>query len=75
MKGLTILGAVLALAGLLALVYPNVPAGTKKDVVKIGPIESTIETKQYYVVPPVVAALVLAGGVALVVFSRIKEKE
>jgi len=51
-----------------------VPTGTKQHTVKVGPIESTIETMQYYVVPPMVAALVLAGGVALVVFSRIKEK-
>ena len=45
MKALTILGAVLALVGLAALVYPNVPMGTKKDTVRIGPMESTIETK------------------------------
>ena len=73
MKALTIVGVLVALAGLLALIYPNIPTGTKQDVLRIGPVQSTIETKQYYVVPPVVAALVLAGGVALVVFSRTKK--
>jgi len=73
MKAMMILGIVLTLAGLLALVYPNIPTGTTKDSVSIGPLQSTIETKQYYVVPPVVAALVLAGGVGLVVFSRVKK--
>ena len=73
MKGLMLLGVLLAVAGLLVLVYPNIPTGTKQDKVRIGPIESTIETKGYYVVPPVVAALVLAGGVGLIVFSRMKK--
>ena len=73
MKVLSILGVLLALAGLLALVYPNIPTGTRQEKVRFGPIESTIETKGYYVVPPVVAALVLAGGAALVVFSRMKK--
>ncbi len=73
MKALMVVGILLALAGLFALVYPNIPVGTRQEAVKLGPFESTIETKQYYVVPPVVAALVLAGGVALVVFSKTKK--
>ncbi len=73
MKALMVVGILLAAAGLFALVYPNIPVGTRQESVQVGPFSSTMETKQYYVVPPVIAALVLAGGVALVVFSKTKK--
>ena len=67
MKVLTIIGVVLIVLGIVALVYKGIPTKSERDVVRVGPMETTIETKKVIEVPPVVAGLAIAGGVVLVV--------
>ena len=73
MKVMIILGIVLIVLSILALVYQGIPGLTQRDTVNIGPIQTTVETKKTYVVPPIVSGLALAGGVILVVVGLKKK--
>ena len=69
MKGLTLVGALLLVLGLLSLV---IPIPHKEDHgVKIGDAKIGIETEHSERLPPVVGGLLIVGGViALVAGSR-----
>lgn len=67
MKAATIIGVVLIVLGIIALVYKGIPTKSERDVVRVGPMETTVETRKVIEVPPVVAGLGIAGGVILVV--------
>ncbi len=69
MKGLTLVGALLLVLGLLSLV---IPIPHKEDHgVKIGDAKIGIETEHSERLPPVVGGLLIVGGViALVADSR-----
>ena len=69
MKGLTLVGALLLVLGLLSLV---IPIPHKEDHgVKIGDAKIGIETEHSDRLPPVVGGLLIVGGViALVAGSR-----
>jgi hypothetical protein len=74
MSGMKIAGWVIALLGLGLLIYPSIPGKSERDTVKIGPVEAQVETKKEYPVPPLVAAIILAAGAALVVWADKKKK-
>jgi hypothetical protein len=67
MKAFIIVGVVLIVLGIFALVYKDIPTRTERQVIRVGPMETTMETKKVVQVPPIVAGLVIAGGVVLVV--------
>jgi hypothetical protein len=69
MKGLTLVGALLLVLGLLSLV---IPIPHKEDHgVKIGDAKIGIETEHSDRLPPVVGGLLIVGGViALVAGAR-----
>jgi hypothetical protein len=69
MKGLTLVGALLLVLGLLSLV---IPIPHKEDHgVKIGDAKIGIETEHSERLPPVVGGLLIVGGViALMAGSR-----
>ena len=69
MKGLTLVGALLLVLGLVSLV---IPIPHKEDHgVKIGDAKIGIETEHSDRLPPVVGGLLIVGGViALVAGSR-----
>ncbi len=69
----TIIGIVLIVLGILALVYKGIPTKSERDVIRVGPMETTVETKKVIEVPPVVAGLGIAGGVILVVVGLKKK--
>jgi hypothetical protein len=66
MKPATVIGIVLIALGLAALAYQGFSYKTEEKVLDIGPIEATKETTKHVPLPPVVGALSLIGGVALV---------
>lgn len=72
MNAKTIVGLVLVVLGVLALVYQGIPYTTKEEVVNIGPIRATAETEKTLPIHPVFGALILGGGVLLVVMGSRK---
>jgi hypothetical protein len=66
MKAATLIGILLIVLGLGALAYQGFSYKTEEKIVDIGPIEATKETTKTVPLPPIVGALSLIGGVALV---------
>ena len=66
-KSLLIAGILLILAGVFALAYRRITYITKQETIQIGPVQARVETKRIIPLPPIVGALALAGGVALVI--------
>ena len=69
MKGIAI---VLIVLGALALAYQGFSYVTRDKVVDIGPLEVTAEKHKTVFLPPVLGAVVLASGVALLLTSSRK---
>jgi uncharacterized membrane protein HdeD (DUF308 family) len=70
MKPITLVGILLILLGVVALAYQGLSYTTREKVIDIGPIEATKETRKTIPMPPVVGALALVGGIALVVVGN-----
>src|SRR5262245_47312162 len=69
MRGMAI---VLILLGALALGYQGFSYVTRDKVVAIGPLEVTQEKHKTVFLPPVLGAVVLASGIALLLTSSRK---
>jgi hypothetical protein len=60
---------VLIVIGLLSLAYQGLTYVTREKVVDLGPVEVTKEHRRTVVVPPILGAVALAGGIALLLSS------
>jgi hypothetical protein len=69
MKAVAVL---LILLGALALSYQGFSYVTRDKVVDIGPVEVTAEKHKTVFLPPVLGAVVLASGIALLLTSSRK---
>ena len=69
MKSTTLLGIVLVVLGALALVYQGFSYTREKNVIDIGPIHATAETREHIPLPPFVGGLALAAGAILLVMG------
>ena len=67
-----ILGAVLILLGAAALYFREISYKTQEDVVRMGPMQATVETRKTIPIHPVFGGLAIAGGLALLVLNRRK---
>jgi hypothetical protein len=67
MKLTAIVGVVLVAIGIIALAYGGITYTRREKVLDIGPLEATTETRERIPLPPVLGALALVGGVALLV--------
>ena len=65
MKGLTIVGAALALLGLLAFAMPYFTTTQTKDVAKIGDLSIQSKEVTPHSVPPLVSGGMLVIGIVL----------
>lgn len=74
MRAITVVGLVLIVLGILALVYQGIPYKTEPDTIRVGPMQTSVETKRVIAVPPVVGGFVLAGGVVLVALGLKKKR-
>lgn len=72
MRSLTMIGAILALAGLAALILPYIPFTTEETVLELGPVEARAERERSLRIPPFVGILLLLVGAGLMVFSRFR---
>ena len=62
-----IVGLVLIVLGVLALAYGGITYTTREEVLDVGPIEATAERERTVPLPPVLGALALVGGIALMI--------
>jgi hypothetical protein len=70
MKPITVFGIVLIALGILALAYQGITYTGRGKTVDVGPVHVTTETTRHIPVPPILGALALAGGIALLVVDR-----
>jgi hypothetical protein len=73
MKSITMLGILLAVLGVLALVYQGFSYTRQEKVVDIGPIHATADKQEHVPLPPIVGGLALVSGVVLLMIGA-KEK-
>jgi TRAP-type C4-dicarboxylate transport system permease small subunit len=64
------LGVILIVFGLIGLVWGGFTYTTREKVVDIGPIHASRDKTHNILLPPIAGALVLIGGIALVVLGR-----
>jgi hypothetical protein len=60
-----ILGGVLAVLGLVALIYGGVSWTHKDKVLDAGPIEVTADKKEHVPISPIAGGVLLVAGIAL----------
>lgn len=68
-KALTFLGLALILAGALALAYQGISYTRREQVLDVGPLKATVNTRETIPLPPWLGGLLLAGGVASLVMG------
>jgi len=66
MKGIVLVGAVVALLGLVGLAIPVFSTSQTKDVAKIGDLKIQANEETTHVVPPMLAGGALVIGLVLV---------
>ncbi len=67
MKAYTMIGILLIVVGIASLAYQGITYTSREKVVDIGPIHLTADTTKTIPLTPIVGAIALAGGVALLV--------
>jgi hypothetical protein len=67
MKPAGIIGIILIVAGALALIYGGITYTTHKKSIKVGPVQASASTHNTIPLPPILGAVLLAGGIVLVV--------
>jgi len=70
MKTYTLIGIVLVTIGIIAFAYQGITYTTRERVVDIGSLHLTAETTKTLPLPPIVGAVGLVGGIALLVLGR-----
>ena len=67
----TMLAAILLIAiGIISFGYQGFTYTTREKVIDIGPIKATADKEHTVPLPPIIGALALAGGVALLISSK-----
>ena len=64
------LGIILIVIGLVGLAWGGFTYTTREKVVDIGPIDVTRDKKHTLPLPPIVGAVALVGGIALLVAGK-----
>ena len=67
MKPIAMVGVVLIVLGLVALVYQGITYTSRETVIDIGPVHATADRQRTLPLPPVLGAVAVAGGVALLI--------
>ena len=67
MRSTAIIGIVLIVLGVAALAYQGINYTTRETVIDVGPVHATAERHRTLPLPPVLGAVVLAGGIVLLV--------
>lgn len=67
MKAATLIGILLIVFGIGALAYQGFSYTSEEKILDIGPIQATRETTKTIPLPPIVGAIALIGGIAVVI--------
>ena len=70
MSGRTIIGVALLILGFIALAYQGFTYTVPKKAVDLGPIQVTRQERHTVPLPPILGALALIGGIAVLVLDR-----
>jgi len=65
MKPLAIIGIILLAIGILSLGYQGFTYVTKDKVAEVGPVQVTADREKTVWIPPVIGAVCLVAGVAM----------
>ncbi|MBU1171406.1 MAG: DUF3185 domain-containing protein [Proteobacteria bacterium] len=72
MKSTTVIAIILIVIGVMAFGYQGITYTTREKVVDIGPLQMTAKKTRTIPLPPIVGAIALLSGVALIGISRKK---
>lgn len=75
MKPIAWLGILLIVVGGLALAYQGFTYTHQEKVLDVGPIHATADKHDRVSIPPIVGALMLVGGIVLVVGGSKKSSQ
>jgi uncharacterized membrane protein HdeD (DUF308 family) len=67
MKATAVIGIVLIVLGIISFAYQGISYTKKEKIVDLGPIEATAEEKKTVPLPPILGALLIVGGIVLLV--------
>jgi uncharacterized membrane protein HdeD (DUF308 family) len=70
MSGRTVVGIALLILGIIALAYQGFSYTVPKKAVDLGPIQVTRQERHTVPLPPLLGALALIGGIAVLVLNR-----
>jgi hypothetical protein len=70
MKPATLVAIVLIVLGVLALAYQGITYTTREKIVDLGPLKASVDKQKTIPLPPILGAVALAGGVALLVVAN-----
>ncbi len=65
-----VLGVLLIVIGLIALAWGGISYTRHRDVVDLGPIHASADTKEHIPLPPVFGIVAVGAGVVLLVAGR-----
>jgi hypothetical protein len=72
MRTNTLIAVILIAVGIVAFAYQGISYTTREKVVDLGPIQLSADKTRTLPLPPIVGAIALVGGIALLVMSRKK---
>lgn len=72
MRTYTLLGIILIVVGIVAFAYQGITYRTREKVVDLGPVHMTAERTRTLPLPPIVGAIALVGGIALLITASKK---
>ena len=67
MNGVSVLGIILIILGIVGLLVGGVTYTKDKDTADLGPIDITVKEKEHVHFPPALSIVALIGGALLVV--------
>ncbi len=69
MKPISMLGILLVVLGALALAYQGITYTHREKIIDLGPIHATADEQKTIPLPPILGAIALVGGIALLVMG------